>query len=232
LRKVPRLGPKAFEQAAGFLRIRDGANPLDASAVHPESYSILDAMAQDLGCAVADLILNGELRKGLVLSKYVTDTVGLPTLTDIMAELAKPGRDPRQQFEAFAFAEHVKKVEDLEPGMQVPGVVTNITAFGAFVDIGVHQDGLVHISHLADKFVNNPHEVVKVNQKVTVTVLEVDLERRRIALSLKKNLDKTGTLLQAEISDVRGAKPAKPARREKGKQGFFGNPFANAFRRE
>ncbi len=185
LHKVPRLGPKAFEQAAGFLRIRDGENPLDSSAVHPESYPLVDRMAADLGCSVQQLIRDEGVRKRLVLQNYVTATVGLPTLQDILAELAKPGRDPRRQFEAFSFAEGVEKLEDLRAGMKLPGVVTNITAFGAFVDIGVHQDGLVHISQLADRFVKNPAEVVRLQQQVLVTVLEVDLQRKRIALSLK-----------------------------------------------
>ncbi len=185
LRKVPRLGPKAFEQAAGFLRIRDGENPLDRSAVHPESYPIVDAMAKDIGCAIADLLRNEEFRKKINLAKYVTETVGIPTLNDIMAELSKPGRDPREKFEAFGFAEGVEKMEDVKSGMKLPGIVTNVTAFGAFVDIGVHQDGLVHVSELADRFVKNPHDVVQVQQKVMVTVLDVDLQRKRISLSLK-----------------------------------------------
>ncbi len=186
LKKVSRLGPKAFEQAAGFLRIRDGENPLDASAVHPESYPVVDAMAKDMGCSVQDLIANEELIKNIGLTKYETDTIGLPTLNDIMSELAKPGRDPREQFENFGFAEGIEKIEDVMPGMRLPGVVTNITAFGAFVDIGVHQDGLVHISEMASKFVKNPADVVKVHHKVMVTVLAVDLERKRISLSMKE----------------------------------------------
>jgi uncharacterized protein len=185
LLEVPRLGAKAFEQAAGFLRIRDGENPLDASAVHPESYRVVDAMAKDLSCSIKDLLLNSGLRQKLQLQRYVTETVGLPTLNDIVFELARPGRDPRQQFEIFAFKEGVEKIEDLRPGMKLPGIVTNVTAFGAFVDIGVHQDGLVHVSQLADRFVRNPAEVVKVQQKVMVTVVEVDLPRKRIALSMK-----------------------------------------------
>ena len=185
LLEVPRLGPKAFEQAAAFLRIRDGDNPLDASAVHPESYGIVGRMAGDLRCTVSDLMRRSELRAQIQPKQYATDTVGLPTLVDILEELAKPGRDPREQFEAFAFAEGVTRLEDLLPGMQLPGIVTNVTAFGAFVDIGVHQDGLVHVSQLADRFVKDPTEVVKVHQKVRVTVLEVDLARRRIALSMK-----------------------------------------------
>jgi protein Tex len=185
LLKVPRLGPKTFQQAAGFLRIRDGEHPLDASAVHPESYSIVDRMAADRGCAVSDLMRDDSLRKGIKLDRYITEAIGLPTLTDIVSELAKPGRDPRQQFEIFAFTEGVSKLEDLKPGLKLPGIVTNVTAFGAFVDIGVHQDGLVHISQLSDSFVKNPSDVVKVQQKVQVTVLEVDLPRKRIALSMK-----------------------------------------------
>lgn len=187
LLEVPRLGGKAFEQAAGFLRIRDGEHPLDASAVHPESYTVVDAMARDLNCSVRDLLVQPALRQKITPQRYVTETVGLPTLNDILSELAKPGRDPRQQFEVFAFQEGVDKIEDLKPGMKLPGIVTNVTAFGAFVDIGVHQDGLVHVSQLADRFVKNPAEVVRVQQKVMVTVTDVDLPRKRIALSMKAN---------------------------------------------
>ncbi len=190
LKNVSKLGPKTFEQAAGFLRIQGGSNPLDASAVHPETYPIVDAMAKDLDCAVPDLMRNDELRKKIDLKKYVTDTIGLPTLKDIMAELARPGRDPREQFESFSFADGVEKIEDVLPGMKLPGVVTNITAFGAFVDIGVHQDGLAHISQLSDRYIKDPNEAVKVHQKVMATVLEVDVKRKRIALSLKKNPDR------------------------------------------
>src|SRR6185295_17198173 len=185
LQKVSGLGPKAFEQAAGFLRIRDGAHPLDASAVHPERYALVEKMAADLGATVADLIRDGKLRSRIKLEAYVTAEVGLPTLTDIMAELAKPGRDPRQKFEAFSFTEGVNRPEDLKLGMKLPGIVTNVTAFGAFVDIGVHQDGLVHVSQLADNFVKDPAEVVKPQQKVMVTVTEIDLPRQRIALSMR-----------------------------------------------
>ncbi|MBC8177529.1 MAG: RNA-binding transcriptional accessory protein [Desulfobacteraceae bacterium] len=186
LKKVKRLGKTAFEQAAGFLRIRNGNNPLDVSAVHPESYGIVEAMARDLGVGVADLLENDALRKEIDLNRYVTDRVGIPTLTDILAELDKPGRDPRKQFENFKFKEGVDKIEDVEPGMNLPGVVTNVTAFGAFVDIGVHQDGLVHISQLANRFIKDPNEVVKVHQHVTVKVLDVDLARKRISLSMKQ----------------------------------------------
>ena len=187
LKKVARLGPKAFEQAAGFLRIRRGKNPLDASAVHPESYHIVEAMAEDLGCSVVDVIAEPTFPLRVDLSRYVTDKVGIPTLSDILAELGKPGRDPRQEFEVFSFADHVQKMEDLRPGTRLPGIITNVTAFGAFVDIGVHQDGLVHISELAEHFVKDPREVVKVRQRVEVKVLNVDLERGRISLSMRKD---------------------------------------------
>jgi len=229
LKDVPRLGPKAFEQCAGFLRIRDGENPLDASAVHPESYAIVEAMAVDLGLGVLDLLTREAARNRIDLNRYATDTVGLPTLTDILAELAKPGRDPRHQFEVFTFKEGVDTIEDLRSGMSLPGVVTNVTAFGAFVDIGVHQDGLVHISQLADRFVKDPNQVVKVHQQVTVKVLEVDLARRRISLSMKQD----------------GAPKAKTAEKEgkasfkKGQSGTpkkrpptpFNNPFATTLHR-
>ena len=185
LKKVARLGEKAFEQAAAFLRIRHAKNPLDASAVHPERYEIVEKMAKDLSCKVADLLADESLRKQIQLSQYVTADVGMPTLTDIISELAKPGLDPREKFEAFEFAEGVNNIKDLRIGMTLPGIVTNITNFGAFVDIGVHQDGLVHVSQLADKFVKDPNEVVKVSQKVMVRVTEVDEARKRIALSMK-----------------------------------------------
>ncbi len=182
---VAGLGPKAFEQAAGFLRIRGSAHPLDASAVHPERYELVDRIAADLGCTVLDLLRDSARRAKINAQKYVTTDVGLPTLKDIVAELAKPGRDPRKQFEAFAFNDAVSKMEDLQPGMKLPGLVTNVTAFGAFVDIGVHQDGLVHVSQLSDSFVKTAADVVKVSQRVTVTVVEIDLPRKRIALSMK-----------------------------------------------
>jgi protein Tex len=185
LLKVPRLGEKAFEQAAGFLRIRAGENPLDGSAVHPESYGIVEAMAKDLNCQPADLIRDPQLRSRINPSRYVTEKIGLPTLQDIISELAKPGRDPRAQFEVFEFAQGISEVSHLQPGMKVPGIVTNVTAFGAFVDIGVHQDGLVHISQLSDNFIKNPGDVVKVQDKVMVTVMEVDQARKRVALSMK-----------------------------------------------
>ncbi|WP_447965432.1 Tex family protein [Nitrospira sp. Ecomares 2.1] len=185
LKKVPRLGAKAFEQAAGFLRITDGEHPLDASAVHPERYAVVNAMAKDLGCTVKDLMRDPARQRTIDLTRYITEEVGKPTLTDILTELAKPGRDPRQQFEAVKFDEGVQSIEQVKPGMIMSGVVTNVTAFGAFVDIGVHQDGLVHISQLANKFVSDPNTVVQVNQQVKVTVLEVDIPRKRISLSMK-----------------------------------------------
>jgi uncharacterized protein len=185
LLKVKRLGPKAFEQCAGFLRIRGGKNPLDGSAIHPERYELVGRMARDLGCGVAELLRDEGQRKRLDLSRYVGDEVGLPTLQDILAELEKPGRDPRPAFQAFRFAD-VHDVADLRPGMSVPGIVTNVTRFGAFVDVGVHQDGLVHISNLADRYIGDPSEVVRAGQQVLVTVLDVDVKRRRIGLSMRR----------------------------------------------
>lgn len=187
LKKVARLGDKAFEQAAGFLRIHDAENPLDTSAVHPERYSLVEQMAKDLNCSIKELMGNTQLRKSIPLQKYATETVGLPTLNDIMAELAKPGRDPREQFEAFSFTDGVNAIGDLKIGMKLPGIVTNITNFGAFVDIGVHQDGLVHLSQITNRFIKDPNEVLKVHQKVEVTVTEVDVNRKRISLSMKAN---------------------------------------------
>jgi uncharacterized protein len=186
LKKVPGLGKKAFEQAAGFLRIRGGANPLDASAVHPESYGIVEQIAGDRNCSVRDLMENEAKRAQIDLNRYTNNTVGLPTLHDIMNELAKPGRDPRKTFKQFSFAEGICTMKDLKPGMKMPGIVTNITNFGAFVDIGVHQDGLVHISELSDRFVKDPAEVIKLHQQVQVTVLTVDIPRKRISLSMKQ----------------------------------------------
>lgn len=185
LKKVPRLGPSAYQQCAGFLRIPEAKNPLDNSAVHPESYHIVEQMAKDCGCSVAELIGEKERRKNIKIDKYVTKDIGLPTLTDIMKELEKPGRDPREQLEEFNFDPNVKEVSDLIAGMELNGIVTNITNFGAFVDIGVHQDGLVHISQLADRYVSDPTEVVKLHQHVRVRVVEVDTKRNRISLSMK-----------------------------------------------
>jgi len=225
LLKVPRLGPRAFEQAAGFLRIAGGSHPLDASAVHPERYSLVDAMARDLGCDVADLLADEALRKRIRIQNYVSEEVGLPTLRDIMDELAKPGRDPRQRFEAFAFKEDVHEMGDLTAGMRLPGIVTNVTNFGAFVDVGVHQDGLVHISQLADRFVKNPADVVRVGQRVTVTVLDVDTERRRISLSMKSGGGRPGAARGKTSPAVKASRPKRRDRRN-GPQPFH-NPFAD-----
>lgn len=190
LKKVPRLGDKAFEQAAGFLRIRNAEQPLDSSGVHPERYELVSKMASDLGVSIEKLIADTHLQKQISLQKYVSTEVGLPTLQDILKELAKPGRDPREQFEAFSFADGVNSIADLRKGMKLKGIVTNITNFGAFVDIGVHQDGLVHTSQLANRFVANPNEVVKVSQVVEVTVTEVDVDRKRISLSMKEEMSR------------------------------------------
>jgi protein Tex len=229
LKQVPRLGPKAYEQAAGFLRIRDGENPLDRSAVHPESYPIVDAMARDLGCSVLDLMGDEKLRKEIDLKQYVSEKVGIPTLNDILSELSKPGRDPREQFEAFRFAEGVEKIEDVKLGMKLPGIVTNITAFGVFVDIGVHQDGLVHISEVSNRFVKNPAEVVKVHQKVLVTVLDVDLERRRISLSMKSSQPQSNFGLKTE---EKKREEKKGERRQRQKSIFTNNPFEAALNKK
>ena len=239
LKKVKRLGAKAFEQAAGFLRIQGGKNLLDASAVHPESYGIVEKMAKDQGCLVVDLMNDEARRQGVVLSDYVSDKIGLPTLKDIMAELAKPGRDPRQQFENVVFAEGIDKVTDLAPGMKLTGVVTNITAFGAFVDIGVHQDGLVHLSEMADRFIKTPAEVVKVGQKVEVTVLAVDEQRKRISLSMKKtpgekDAEKKNQAVSSSPADRKADSGRSPFRHDKNKAApqAFNNPFAQALKKK
>lgn len=216
LKNVPRLGEKAFEQAAGFLRIRNATNPLDGSAVHPERYALVERMANDLGHGISDLLANNALRKQIDLKRYVNNEVGLPTLKDILSELAKPGRDPRDQFEAFSFTEGINSIADLRLGMKLPGIVTNITAFGAFVDIGVHQDGLVHRSQLANRFVQDPNEVVKVQQRVEVTVTEIDEKRSRIGLSMKSE-----------------QKPAqKPAKKKEQKQSGSRRPANDKKRKE
>ncbi len=230
LKKVSRLGPKAFEQAAGFLRIGQAKNPLDSSGVHPESYEVVKRMAADLQCQVRDLVEKGNLRQQVQLEQYVDERVGLPTLTDIMEELAKPGRDPRERFEAFSFDPNVEKPADLKLGMKLPGIVTNVTAFGAFVDVGVHQDGLVHVSQLSDDFVSDPATVVKVGQKVKVTVVEVDLARNRIGLSCKTNPE-IGARSQSghdrKRSDhPRGPRASRPPREQRS---FGGGSLADAF---
>ncbi|TAF73427.1 MAG: RNA-binding transcriptional accessory protein [Bacteroidetes bacterium] len=206
LKKVARMGDKAFEQCAGFLRIRDAINPLDSSSVHPESYQIVEKMAKDQNCSIEELIKNDAVRKAIDLKKYVSETVGLPTLQDIVKELAKPGRDPREKFETFSFTDGVNKIEDLRVGMKLPGIVTNVTNFGAFVDIGVHQDGLVHVSQLSDTFISDPKTIVKVQQKVMVTVTEVDAARKRIALTMK-NQDKSQTSSKPQMQTPKKKEP-------------------------
>ncbi|WP_317900075.1 Tex family protein [Aurantibacillus circumpalustris] len=203
LMEVPRMGEKVFEQCAGFLKIRNGIHPLDKSSVHPESYHIVEKMASNLNCSIDDLIDDKDLRKKIKLQDYVTETTGLPTLKDIMAELEKPGRDPRKGFEVFSFDENVHEIKDLREGMRLPGIVTNVTNFGAFVDIGVHQDGLVHISQLADEFVDDPNKIVKVGQQVWVNITEVDAKRKRIALTMK-----------GEVQTVKQSKPKEVAKEE------------------
>ena len=223
LREVPRMGPKAFEQSAGFLRIAGGENPLDASAVHPERYAVVERMAADLGRTVPQLLAEPALAKRLDLARYAEGDLGLPTLRDIVAELAKPGRDPRKTFEAFSFAEGVHEIGDLAPGMKLPGVVTNVTAFGAFVDVGVHQDGLVHVSQLADRFVKDPNEIVKVGDRVKVTVVSVDLARGRIGLSMRSNPDLSAGRSGAPRHGGRGRAPRHDAPPPRQGRGAFGS---------
>jgi uncharacterized protein len=217
LLQVPRLGPKAFEQCAGFLRLASGDCPLDRSAVHPESYQVVEKMAQDLGTDVETLLSSGELRAKIRPERYVDAKVGLPTLRDIISELEKPGRDPRQGFSTFVFAEGLNSLEDVEVGQRLPGLITNVTAFGAFVDVGVHQDGLVHVSQLADRFVSNPADVVKVGQEVTVTVIGLDLARRRLQLSMKSD--------PQPLETGRPASKGPRAARPKNEPRPFNNPF-------
>jgi protein Tex len=233
LKKVPRLGPKAFEQCAGFLRIQNGIDPLDSSAVHPESYPVVETMADNLNCSVADLIKNKSLRDKIDIGQYITETIGIPTLTDIMLELAKPGRDPRESFDSFEFAEGIQEIQDLRPGMSLPGIITNVTAFGAFVDVGVHQDGLVHISELADRFVKSPSDVVRVHQKVKVKVLEVDVDRKRISLSMRQDPLISGMPENPKDKNIPASipKPGKKLNNNTKKQAPvpFNNPFADLF---
>ncbi|MGZ4958314.1 MAG: Tex family protein [Methylomonas sp.] len=222
LKKVPRLGDKAFEQAAGFLRIMNGDNPLDASAVHPEAYPVINAILDDTGKSIRDLIGQSQFLRSLNPANYTSADFGLPTVTDILQELEKPGRDPRPEFKSVQFKEGVEKISDLQPGMTLEGVVTNVAAFGAFVDIGVHQDGLVHISHLADDFVKDPRDVVKTGDMVKVRVLEVDVSRQRISLSMKKNVD-SSEIVRSERPQKTGLKP-KP-------QPALENSMSSAFAR-
>jgi uncharacterized protein len=226
---VSGMGLKTFEQAAGFLRIHGVENPLDASAVHPERYPVLEEMARDLNCAVSELMAQPGLRDKIRLERYVTDAVGMPTLKDIMEELAKPGRDPRDQLEVFSFAEGIREISHLTVGMKLPGVVTNVTNFGAFVDIGVHQDGLVHISELADRFVRDPHDVVQVHRRVAVTVLGIDQERKRISLSMRNNPFKPSRTNSA-AQDKRATKPTEKRQKHQRKTKSATNPFAEALK--
>lgn len=214
LKKVSRLGDKAFEQCAGFLRIEHGDNPLDNSAVHPERYKLVEAIAAKQQCSVEELMGKNDLRKQINIKDFITEEVGQVTLEDILKELAKPSRDPRDEIAIFEYAEGIKSMDDVKPGMVLPGVVTNITAFGAFVDIGVKQDGLVHISHLSNKFISNPNEAVKLNQKVTVTVLEIDIARKRISLSMKDNAPQAGSNNSGGHGGGGQRKERKPAKEE------------------
>lgn len=216
LRKVPRLGDKAFEQAAGFLRIRDAEAVLDASGVHPERYALVHKMARDLDCSVNQLVKDPALQKQIKPQQYVSEEIGLPTLNDILAELAKPGRDPREQFEVFSFTDGVNEIADLKIGMKLPGIVTNITNFGAFVDIGVHQDGLVHTSQISNKFVSNANEVVKVHQKVEVTVVEVDVARKRISLSMKTEIGRAKQDHKGSAARAKRPASGRPDQHNKG----------------
>ncbi|MCH5599322.1 S1 RNA-binding domain-containing protein [Niabella ginsengisoli] len=209
LLKVSMLGPKAYEQCAGFLRIPGAVNPLDNSAVHPESYGIVEDMARKMNCTVQDIIVKQDIRKQINAKEFITETAGAYTIEDILKELEKPGRDPRDTIEEFRFADDIAKMDDLKPGMKLPGIVTNITNFGAFVDVGVKQDGLVHVSHLANKYVSDPNEVVKLNQKVMVTVLEVDASRKRIALSMKEE-GKNEPRQRSHTATPKGASVNKP----------------------
>jgi uncharacterized protein len=232
LKKVPRLGDKTFEQAAGFLRIMNGDNPLDGSAVHPEAYPVVRKISTTTGHEVRSLIGNQSLLKTLNAADYTDARFGLPTVTDILRELEKPGRDPRPEFKTARFREGVDRIQDLEAGMLLEGVVTNVANFGAFVDIGVHQDGLVHISHLADKFVKDPREVVKTGDVVKVRVLEVDVARKRISLSMKQETDTA----QREARPARSAPPTRqtprPAARQAAQAGSnaMGDAWAKALR--
>ncbi|MBS1212779.1 MAG: RNA-binding transcriptional accessory protein, partial [Proteobacteria bacterium] len=215
LKKVSRLGEKTFEQAAGFLRVMNGDNPLDASAVHPEAYPVVEKIVGETGKDIRDLIGNAAFVRSVNAENFVDDRFGLPTVTDILKELEKPGRDPRPEFKSVKFMEGVEKITDLKPGMVLEGVVTNVANFGAFVDIGVHQDGLVHISHLADKFIKDPREVVKTGDMVRVKVLEVDVPRQRISLSMRKDAEPARAGTTSKSGDTRGA----PSNRDPGRGG-------------
>jgi uncharacterized protein len=229
LKKVPRLGPKAFEQAAGFLRIMNGKNPLDGSAVHPEAYAVVEKIATATGRPVKTMIGDRPFLKTLKPAAFADDTFGIPTVTDIIAELEKPGRDPRPEFKTATFKEGVEKIGDLKPGMQLEGVVTNVAAFGAFVDVGVHQDGLVHVSELADRFVKDPHEVVKAGDVVKVRVKEVDVARKRISLTMKSGaIERAGVPSGRPAGQSSGPRTSAPPQKASAPAE---NAFAAALRR-
>ena len=220
------MGDKAFEQSAGFLRIIDGDNPLDASAVHPEAYPVVNAILDNTGKSIRDLIGQSQFVRGLNPANYTSETFGLPTVTDILQELEKPGRDPRPEFKSVQFREGVEKISDLEVGMSLEGVVTNVANFGAFVDIGVHQDGLVHISHLSDQFVSDPRTVVKTGDMVKVKVLEVDAERKRISLTMKTAVDKSEFVAKSKDN-----RPQQKIKTTQAQQTTLGDAFAKALKR-
>jgi uncharacterized protein len=228
LKKVPRLGDKTFEQAAGFLRVPNGDNPLDSSSVHPEAYPVVEKIIVDLNKSIKEILGDSRALKGLNPSKYTDERFGLPTVQDIFKELEKPGRDPRPEFKTATFADGVEKVGDLRPGMILEGVVTNVAAFGAFVDIGVHQDGLVHVSALSNTFVKDPHTVVKAGQIVKVKVLEVDLQRQRIALTMRMGDEPSHGKLPDNSPTGRGNAPSRPQQRSSG-PAPAGNAMASAF---
>ena len=222
LKKVPRLGDKAYEQAAGFLRVMNGDNPLDASAVHPEAYPVVEAIIDNTGKSIRDLIGQSQFLRSLNPANYTNTDFGLPTVTDILQELEKPGRDPRPEFKSVEFKDGIEKISDLKPGMRLDGVVTNVANFGAFVDIGVHQDGLIHISHLSDTFIKDPRDAVKTGDMVKVKVLEVDAERKRISLSMKTTTDEDFVESKPDRKTVKIPNKAKP-------QPIVQNSMANAF---
>jgi uncharacterized protein len=232
-KKVPRLGEKSYEQAAGFLRIMSGDNPLDASAVHPEAYPVVNAIMGDTGKPMAEIIGKSQFLRGLNAENYTTEKFGLPTVIDIIQELEKPGRDPRPEFKSVTFKEGVEKITDLQAGMMLEGVVTNVANFGAFVDIGVHQDGLIHISHLADVFVKDPRDAVKTGQMVMVRVMDVDVSRKRIALSMKKNTDEriSQPVTKAQTADHPKKQPSKQPKQQSEPQSAMENAFANALKK-
>jgi uncharacterized protein len=231
LKKVPRLGDKAYEQAAGFLRVMNGENPLDASAVHPEAYPVVEAIIGNTGKSIRDLLGQSQFLRGLNAANYTNEHFGLPTVTDILQELEKPGRDPRPEFKSVEFKAGIEKITDLQPGMSLDGVVTNVANFGAFVDIGVHQDGLVHISHLSDTFIKDPREAVKTGDMVKVKVLEIDVERKRISLSMKSQPEISPVSKPDRKPDYNQPKPANKINQQAPVQNSMANAFAKALKK-